>query len=262
MTAKFVRLVCWNPELAAERKGLLEAAGFRVDASPFHTSALVGHIRDLAPDAVVIDLDRMPSHGRAVAHVLRQGKSTRGVPIVFAGGAPEKVARIQNELPDAVFAAWQAIAPALRRAIAHPTLYPVKPIPMMESYAGAPLQRKLGIKEGMRVAAIAAPDAFEELLGELPEGAALETRMRRETAMTIWFVRSLREVEAAVDALAAHSAAAWLAYPKQSGRGRVDFNMMDVRALCREAGLIDYKICAIDKDWTGMRLARKKPRSK
>jgi len=264
MAAKLLRLICWNPELAAQRKRLLEARRFRVDAGQPHTSGLVGNIRDLAPDAVVIDLDRMPSHGRAVAAVLRQGKATRTVPIVFAGGAADKVARIRAELPDAAFAAWDGIAPAVRQAIAHPPAMPVKPPAMMQSYAGTPLIRKLGIKEGMAVAAIAAPDGFEDLLGDLPEGAALQPRLRPGAAMAIWFVHSLREAAGAVDAIAARIAAlsggAWIAVPKRSGKYRVDFTMNDVRTLCLEAGMVDYKICAVDADWTALKLAkRRKP---
>jgi hypothetical protein len=126
----------------------------------------------------------------------------------------------------------------------------------MQRYAASPLVRKLGIRAGMRAAAIAAPDGFEELLGDLPEGATLGSRMRPDTALAIWFVRSLREVEAAVDAIADRSA--WIVYPKQTGKYRTDFSMNDIRALCREAGLIDCKICAVDQDWTALRLARKK----
>jgi len=261
MPGKFLRVVCWNAELARERQRLLEAAGFRADASPLHTSGLVGHIRDLAPDAVIIDLDRMPSHGRAVAHVLRQGKATRIIPLVFAGGPREKVARIRRELPDAAFTEWAAIAPAVRKAIAHPPAVPVKPAPLMQTWAGTPLVRKLEIKEGMRVAAIAAPEAFEELLGELPEGAAIESRLHRDTQMAIWFVRSLREAAGAVDVLTARLAAlrgAWIAVPKKSGSYRVDFTMNDVRELCLKAGLVDYKICAVDADWTGLKVAKRR----
>ena len=96
-----VRLITW-----AGRK--LKIPGFTVDASPFTSSRLVGRIRDLAPAAVLIDLDRSPAHGRAVAMVLRSSKSTCAIPIVFAGGLPEKVARARRDLPDAIFTDWPA----------------------------------------------------------------------------------------------------------------------------------------------------------
>ena len=96
-----IRLVCWNQDLARERARLLHEAGISVDASPLGTSGLIGHFLQRSPSAVLIDLDRLPSHGREVAIVLRNSKSTRYIPIVFAGGLAEKVDRVRRELPDA-----------------------------------------------------------------------------------------------------------------------------------------------------------------
>src|ERR1700674_1054694 len=104
-----VRLVCWNPELAQERARLLQQAGVDVDASPLKPASVIGHFRASSPAAVLIDLDRLPSHGREVAVALRTSKSTRHIPIVFAGGVPEKVERIRQELPDAFFTDWKRV---------------------------------------------------------------------------------------------------------------------------------------------------------
>ena len=66
----FVCLIHWNQDEARERAQLIEAAGYRVDASPFSSGSL-RHLRDNPPAAVVIDLSRLPSHGREVAMALR-----------------------------------------------------------------------------------------------------------------------------------------------------------------------------------------------
>ena len=42
------------------------------------------------------------------------------------------------------------------------------------------------------------------------------------------------------------------------GRYRVDFNQNDIRLTGIEAGLVDYKICAVDADWSGMKFARRR----
>src|SRR6202161_778579 len=94
-----IRLICWKEDLAIERAALLKAARIDVDASPLNTSRLIGRIIENPPSAIVIDLDRMPSHGLAVGVVLRRSVSARRIPLVFAGGADEKVARIRQELP-------------------------------------------------------------------------------------------------------------------------------------------------------------------
>jgi hypothetical protein len=38
----------------------------------------------------------------------------------------------------------------------------------------------------------------------------------------------------------------------------VDFKQNDVRAAGLAAGLVDYKVCAVDADWSGLKFARKK----
>src|SRR5947209_20247260 len=106
-----VRLVCWNPEVAHERARLLRDAGITVDPSPIIPGGLIGQVRATMPSAVLIDLDKLPSHGREVGVALRNSKSIRHIPIVFAGGVEEKVARIRQEMPDAVFTDWKR-APA------------------------------------------------------------------------------------------------------------------------------------------------------
>ena len=44
---------------------------------------------------------------------------------------------------------------------------------MPAGYSGTPLAKKLGIKPGMRVAAIGAPAHYAALLDPIPEGATL-----------------------------------------------------------------------------------------
>jgi hypothetical protein len=168
-----VRLVSWNDDDAQRRARELKALGFKVEARPLgECGGVVGHFRDLAPDAVVLDLDRLPSHGREVGTILRDSKSTRHLPLVFAGGAEEKVERIRAELPDAVFTAWEGIGDAVRVAIAHPVANPVKARSHADRSAATPLLQKLGIKTGMQAAVLGGFEGFEELLGELPAGAA------------------------------------------------------------------------------------------
>jgi hypothetical protein len=257
----FVRLICWNEHLARERHAWLEAAGFKVESSRPPSGAIIGHIRDLAPDVVLIDLDRAPSHGFAIATILRQSKSARLVPLVFAGGLPAKVAAIRTSIPDAVFTSWDKLPAALKKAAANPPLVPVRPAPYMQKYAGSPLLKKLDIKPNLTVALVAAPDGFEDLLGELPDGITLQTRMTRDTGLAIWFIRSMRDLDVTADYLGARlqkGLSAWIVYPKQTGRFKVDFNMNHIRATMLEAGLVDYKICAVDADWTALKFTRKK----
>jgi len=255
-----IRLICWNPDEARKRVGALEEAGFRVDASPIKSS-VVAHFRANLPAVVVIDLDRLPSHGREVAIALRNSKSTRLIPIVFAGGVAEKVERIRRELPDAFYSEWKKVAPVIRKALKHAPSDPVQPPAHMQRYAQSPLVKKLGFRPGMKVALLAEPDGFEEKLGELPEAVELQTKTTRATELALWFVRSRSELDTETEYLGARlpeGCSLWIVHPKQTSRYRVDFNQNDVRAAGLAAGWVDYKVCAIDDDWSGLKFARKK----
>jgi hypothetical protein len=109
-----IRVVSWAPD-ASEKAKPLAKGGFRIDASPLSTTGLVGKMRDAAPALILIDIDRMPSHGRAVALVLRGSKSTREIPLVFAGGTEEKAARLRSEMPEALCTSWKTAAKTANR---------------------------------------------------------------------------------------------------------------------------------------------------
>jgi DNA-binding NarL/FixJ family response regulator len=94
-----IRLVHWNEDEGLERQKQLEVFGFDT-AFDFGDGVFnMRLIRSGPPDAVVIDLSRLPSHGREVAQGVRSSKATRHLPIVFVGGEPEKVARTRQRYP-------------------------------------------------------------------------------------------------------------------------------------------------------------------
>jgi len=184
-----VRLVCWKEDLARERARVVKEAGIPVDASPLKPGRLIGHFRANPAAAVLIDLDRLPSHGREVAVALRSSKSTRHIPIVFAGGPEEKVARIRHELPDAFFTDWTKVVGVLQKALKSSLAEPVQPIPHMARYAGSSLVKKLGFTPKTKAALIGAPEGFAETLGEMPDGVELQNKMTSRTTLALWFVR-------------------------------------------------------------------------
>jgi hypothetical protein len=259
-----VRLVCWKEAVASERAELLRKAGAKVDASVFNPAGMITRLRQDPPAVVVIDLDRLPSHGRAVAVMLRTSKSLRHIPIVFAGGVEEKIARVREEIPDGIFTSWTKAGAAVKRAMKKApavVAQPPMPAPYMQRYAGSTLAKKLDLKAGLKTVLIGAEEGFVESLGDLPEGFEFETRISAETRLMLWFVRASHEMVHAFEILGmrmVQGCSAWIIYPKQAGRYKVDFNGNDIRAAGIAVGLVDYKICAVDADWSGMKFARKK----
>src|SRR5580704_11827280 len=104
-TTNRIRLVHWRASEAAALLEQLRGGGHLVEYDEQVQSEGFRGIRQSPPDLFVIDLSRLPSHGREVAVFFRGQKATRHVPIVFVNGAPEKVAAIRRMLPDAVYTA-------------------------------------------------------------------------------------------------------------------------------------------------------------
>jgi CheY-like chemotaxis protein len=252
-------LIHWNPEEAAQRAESLRAAGHDVRYEPLTGPQLLRALRADPPDAFLIDLGRLPSQGRDVALSLRQAKATRNVPLVFVGGDPQKVDRTRQLLPDAVYADWPHIDGALREALAQPPASPIVPGSVLAGYSGTPLPKKLGIKPGAKVVLTRAPERFRETLGPLPEGARLHEEGRGGRDLTIWFLRSadelLHDLRRIVEA-AGHGPV-WMAWPKKASGTPTDLSEPTVREAGLAAGLVDYKVCAIDATWSGLLFRRR-----
>ena len=256
-----VRLVHLRALEAAERIAALHALGYDVLFDPLDDRESLKRVWQMPPDAYVFDITRVPSHMRELAISLRERKSTRHVPMVFAGGDADKVARLREVLPDATYAAWADVGGALAEAIAHPPESPVVPESLFAGYSGTPLPKKLGVKPGMTVALLGAPDDFAETLGTLPEGASLERDASDPAPLAVWFLQSQAELEAgladAMDAIEERGAL-WMAWPKRASGVATDLTQQAVREAGLAAGLVDYKVAAIDKTWSGLLFTRRK----
>jgi CheY-like chemotaxis protein len=258
-----VLLIQWSPVGADERLAALCRSGFRVKAvTPNSSQSLQPALRN-PPDAFVIDLQRNPSTGQAVAIALRQRKTTRHVPIVFVGGEPDKVRRVRELMPDAAFTRWQDdVTGAINRALTRVSAQPVIP-GTMAPYAGVPLPKKLGIREGSTVALVSAPRNFEKTLGPLPRNATVGKRVKSPAAVVVLFVKSTAELKRRLPVTTramAEGGRLWIAWPKKSSGVAANLSPNNVRAIGLDAGLVDFKICAIDETWSGLCFARRRER--
>jgi hypothetical protein len=123
---------------------------------------------------------------------------------------------------------------------------------MSAGYSGTPLPRKLGIKNGSRVAIVAAPDGFELDAELVPLGADMD--------VILLFVLELRELERCfteVAALLTPSGGLWIAWPKQASGVETDLSDAVVRSTGLAHGLVDNKVCAIDETWSGLRFVKR-----
>jgi CheY-like chemotaxis protein len=257
---KRVRLVHWRAEEAAPLIENLRQAGYQVDydaRADYHISQAV---RAEQPAAVVIDLSRLPSHGREVGTFLRGSKSTRHIPLVFVNGAAEKVEAVRAKLPDAVYTTPARLGPALRQAIAKAPANPVVPAQMMARYAGRTVAQKLGIAAESKVALFDAPKDYARMLGELPAGVLLVEDPRERCAVTLWFVRDPAEYRAGLARMKARAAESklWILWPKQKAGAPAEIGQQQIRDSAIAVGLVDYKVCAVNETWSALAFAVKK----
>lgn len=244
----------------AERAARLRSAGYRVKPCAVLDGDSMRALRDTPPAAFVIDLSRLPSHGRAVAMALRQQKNTRRVPLVFVDGAPDKIARVRGDLPDAVYTTWSRVATAVRRAIDEKPEKLVVPR-STSGYSGTPLPKKLGVDGDRSVILLHAPKGFEALIRSKDGTSRIRRGDRGLADVVIWFVKKRNELESRIGAAKkaiAEGGAIWIVWPKKTSGVASDLSESIVRTTGLKAGLVDYKICAIDDTWSGLKFARRK----
>ena len=256
-----VVLVHWHAAECDERAGRLAAFGH--DVTPFWRQddggALTRALSKRPPDAVVVDLGRLPSHGRAVASWLRERKALRRVPLVFVPGDPDKTARVRSAFPDASYASWRGMRRALAKAIASPPTDPV--VPAAPDYSGTPLPRKLGVRPGAVVTVVRAPHDWPQTRGELPDGAVERRGLSGSRDVVVLFCRALAELRAdwpAAERCLADRGSLWVAWPKKASGQQTDLSDAVVRAFGLDRGLVDTKVCAIDATWSGLRFSRRR----
>jgi hypothetical protein len=259
-SGKRIRLVHWKQEEVPERVRRLEDEGYEVDGEVPGTSIGVKQLRADPPTAFVIDLGRLPSHGREAAFAVRESKALRTIPIVFVGGAEAKVGSIRAMLPDATYTSWDEIGADLAPAIANPPVDPVVPVSGSGPRSGKPLAQKLGIKDDSTLALVGAPDGIEQTLAPLPEDVTLRQGNRGAREMTLWFVTTRRELEGRFAAIAKDvgEGTLWMAWPKRSANVETDLTEDVIRDHAVANGMVDTKVCAIDETWSGLRLTKRR----
>jgi hypothetical protein len=126
----------------------------------------------------------------------------------------------------------------------------------MPGYSGTPLAKKLGIKDNFRVALLHVP---EEVRAELRDEFA-KCRVQKLTNKDLDFIflfakaRAILELElmAAAKALAP-AGMLWISWPKKSSGVVTDITEDLIRQIGLDAGLVDIKVCAVTKVWSGLK---------
>ncbi len=255
-----IRLLHWKAAEAGEYVELLRAAGYQVEYDPEFRPGMLRAWRESPPDGFVIDLSRLPSHGREIATVLRQSRATRVIPIVFCEGAEDKVAMVRSELPDATYCTRATLRAGLRQALKRRVTAPIVPTQMMDRYAGRTAAQKLGIKEGSTVALIDAPRDSLKVIGELPKNVEFRGENADRVDVTLCFIQDLVSLQPRLSEMRqrAGKTKLWVLWRKggSTAQGAVSEGL--VRDCAIDLGLVDYKICSVNPVWSALAFALKR----
>ena len=124
----------------------------------------------------------------------------------------------------------------------------------MAGYSGTPLPKKLGIKDGFRLALLRLPaNVKAELKSAI---AACEVADKEPFDFVFLFVKTQAELKKDFARMAKQLTSAgvlWVAWPKKTSGVATDLTENEVRQIGLEAGLVDVKVCAVDEVWSGLK---------
>jgi hypothetical protein len=134
--------------------------------------------------------------------------------------------------------------------------------PPAAGYSGKPLAAKLGLAAGMAAAVIDPPAHYSALLGDVPAPGKLG---RGEYLFIHLFAADrttlVKHLPRAIEQLAPHGAI-WVSWPKKTSLLFKDLTENSIREIALPLGVVDVKVCAVDADWSGLKLMRRTGKTK
>ncbi|HWI93755.1 MAG TPA: DUF3052 family protein [Flavisolibacter sp.] len=126
---------------------------------------------------------------------------------------------------------------------------------MASDYSGTPLAKKLGIKEGFKIALFNQPDYYFKLFIDLPDVKIVSGKSTVD--FIHYFVKEekqlLKEISKLINQIE-QNGMIWISWPKKSSKVETDITEDVIRNIALENGLVDIKVCAVDETWSGLKL--------
>jgi Protein of unknown function (DUF3052) len=122
-------------------------------------------------------------------------------------------------------------------------------------YSGTLLAKKLGIKEGFKIALYNQPNYYFKLFTDFP--ADVKTVNKLKVDFVHYFVKEEKQLAKDITKLKnqiEQNGMIWISWPKKSSKVETDVTEDVVRNIALKNGLVDIKVCAIDETWSGLKL--------
>ncbi len=131
----------------------------------------------------------------------------------------------------------------------------------MAGYSGTPLAKKLGIKAGMVLHTVNAPENYAALVDPLPENVKIAPARAKELDLVHIFATTRAELGRSLGQFLGkikQNGVIWVSWPKKSSGVPSEITEDTVREVALPLGLVDIKVCAVNDVWSGLKLVIRK----
>ena len=123
------------------------------------------------------------------------------------------------------------------------------------------LERKLGFRQGQRVALIGAGQDVVDFFSKEFKEMEFSTTLRGGFDVVVFFATRNSELEKRITTLTRSlrsKGALWIAWPKKTSRIVTDLNFDVVQETGLGQSLVDTKICSISEIWSALRFTERR----
>jgi len=126
----------------------------------------------------------------------------------------------------------------------------------MAGYSGTPLQKKLGIKEGLSLFVLEPPKEYFNWISPLPSDVQVKVKLTSQVDFIHLFVKEQKiyskefvrcKKQLKKDGMM------WISWPKKASKVPTDLDENIIRDFGLKNGLVDVKVCAVDEVWSGLK---------
>jgi hypothetical protein len=124
-------------------------------------------------------------------------------------------------------------------------------------YSGTPLAKKLGIKQGFKIRVFNQPAYYYDLFSDLPTGIRELRDKKSKKDFIHYFAKNTAQLNKDIKQLRQEieeNGMIWVSWYKKSSKIETDLNENIIREIALSNGLVDVKVCAIDENWSGLKL--------
>lgn len=127
----------------------------------------------------------------------------------------------------------------------------------MAGYSKTPLAKKLGIKDSFTIKLVNAPDDYFKLFSDFPNNVRVVEDDETPLDLIHFFVTEadkLTENLILMRAQIRSHGMIWVSWYKKSAKMQTDCSENTIRDCALKNGLVDIKVCAVNEQWSGLKL--------